>query len=125
MNTRITNQRIKILNYLKSVNTHPSAEMVYNNVVKELPQITLATVYRNLNLLAERGDVLRLEVESEYRYDGNTGFHQHLICKKCKKIIDIFQKNIPEDITKKIKNKEFTTESVIVVFYGYCKKCGE
>ena len=125
MITRMTNQRIKILDYLKSIDNHPSAEMVYDNVVKELPKITLATVYRNLNLLAEQGEILKLEVGSEYRYDRNIGFHQHLICKKCKKIIDIFQKNIPEDTIKKIKNKEFTTESVIVIFYGYCKKCGE
>lgn len=123
MNTRMTNQRIKILDYLKSVDNHPNAEVVYDNVIKELPQITLATVYRNLNLLAEQGEILRLDVGSEYRYDGNIGFHQHLVCKKCNKVIDIFQKSIPEGTLKKIKNKEFTIESIRVIFYGYCKKC--
>ena len=64
--TRNTIQRIKIMKYLKSVKTHPTAEMVYNAVVKEIPSITLATVYRNLHNLANKGKILMFEFNKEY-----------------------------------------------------------
>jgi Fur family peroxide stress response transcriptional regulator len=122
-NTRMTNQRLKIMEYLKSVKTHPTAEMVYNKVVKELPKITLATVYRNLNLLADQGEILRLEINNEYRYDADLSFHQHCVCKKCGKIIDLFQKEISRYALNKIRTNNFKPTSVNVIFYGICKKC--
>lgn len=120
---RLTNQRIKILNYLKSVENHPNAEMVYNAVKKELPAITLATVYRNLNLLAEHGDILMFKVNNEYNYDGDTCCHQHCICTKCGNVIDSFQKEISDYALKKIKSKDFKAECVCIIFKGKCKKC--
>lgn len=125
MNNRMTNQRIKILNYLKSVKTHPTAEIVYNAVKKELPTITLATVYRNLNLLAEKGEILRFEINGEYRYDACTDFHQHGVCKKCGKIVDSFQKEISKYALSKFKSKDFDADEVCIMFKGICKKCKE
>jgi len=122
-NTRLTNQRIKILEHLKSVKTHPTAEMVYDTVVKGLPAITLATVYRNLNLLADRREILRLEINNEYRYDADLSFHQHCVCKKCGKIVDLFQKEISKYALDKIKTADFEPSSVNVIFYGICKGC--
>ena len=57
---RQTIQKLKIMQHLHSVKTHPSAEMVYNAVKEEVPTITLATVYRNLNSLANAGKILKL-----------------------------------------------------------------
>ena len=85
---RNTNQRLKILEYLKCVKTHPTAEQVYNDLRKDMPAISLATVYRNLHLLAEQKEVLRLEINNEYHFDGDSCRHQHCVCKKCGKIID-------------------------------------
>lgn len=123
MKRRQTIQRIKILGYLKSVVTHPTAEMVYIAAKKEIPTITLATVYRNLHLLADEGEISRLEINNEYRFDANVGKHQHYVCKKCGEILDVFQKEISEYALKKVDGKKFEPDTVQVIFYGLCKKC--
>ncbi|OIP30687.1 MAG: transcriptional repressor [Candidatus Aenigmarchaeota archaeon CG_4_9_14_3_um_filter_37_18] len=122
MKNRMTNQRIKILDYLRTTKKHPSAEMVFSEVKKQLPAITLATVYRNLNLLAEKGDILRLEVNGEYRFDADTKLHQHCVCKKCGKVMDLFENRIKIPLNK-IKIKDFEPESASVEIFGICKKC--
>ena len=86
MKRRQTIQRIKILEYLEGVKTHPTAETIYREVKKELPTITLATVYRNLNLLADEGKIVKLEINNEYHFDADRSNHQHGVCKKCGKI---------------------------------------
>ena len=121
---RKTIQKIKILEYLKSVKTHPTAETVYNAVRKEIPTITLATVYRNLNLMAVNGEILKLEINNEFRFDGEICGHQHCICKKCGKIIDAFHEEINKYALKKIGTKKFKPTCVSVMFKGYCKDCG-
>lgn len=119
----MTTQRIKIQDYLRSVKTHPSAEAVYNAMKKELPSITLATVYRNLNLLAEQSNILRFKINNEYHYDGDICHHQHCLCTKCGKIIDSFRKEISDFALKKIKSKDFKADCVCIIFKGKCKKC--
>jgi len=123
MNTRITKQRKIILNHLKSVKTHPSAEMVYGDVVKDEPKITLATVYRNLNLLADQMLITRLEINGEFRYDADMEFHQHLICNQCGKIKDVFQKEISEHALNKLETNNFDVSSVKIIFEGICDSC--
>lgn len=123
LKTRNTIQRIKIIDYLKSVKTHPTAEMVYNAVVKDIPTITLATVYRNLNLLAEQRQILKFEVNKEFRFDGDTCNHQHCVCRKCDKIMDSFKKNISQYALNNINSNEFKADCVNIMFNGTCKKC--
>ncbi len=118
---RMTVQKMKILEHLKSVKTHPTAEMVYNVVKKDIPSITLATVYRNLNCLSEDGKIVKLEINGEFRFDADMGKHQHCVCKKCGKILDVFQKEISEYALKKIKSTDFVPSGVQVIFYGNCK----
>lgn len=121
--TRITNQRLKILQYLKKVKTHPRAEEVYEKIKAEMPAISLATVYRNLNRLAEEGEILRLEINKEYHYDGDKCSHQHCLCKKCGIILDVFQKDISEYALSKIKSEGFQPSCVTIMFNGVCKNC--
>ncbi|MDP7244298.1 MAG: transcriptional repressor [Flavobacteriales bacterium] len=120
---RLTIQKIKILEYLKSVKTHPTAETIYDTVKKELPTITLATVYRNLNLLNNEGKIRRLNINNNFNFDADISTHQHCICKKCSKIYDIFQKEISKYALNKIQLDNFEPSSVNVIFYGICKKC--
>jgi len=120
---RLTSQRLKILDYLRGVKTHPTAEMVYNAVKKDLPTISLATVYRNLNLLAEQGEIIKLELNSESHFDGDMCNHQHCVCSKCRRIIDIFQEDISEYAMKKIKSSDFKPSCVNIIFKGHCKHC--
>ena len=123
MGMRQTNQRIKGLGCLRKVKTHPKAEEVFLMVRKELPAITLATVYRNLNRLAEGGEILKMEIGGEYRYDADISFHQHCICKKCGEVKDLFQEEISKFCLNKIKMVGFDPDSVCVLFHGCCKKC--
>lgn len=121
--TRTTIQRMRILEYLKSVHIHPTAEQVHKAAVKKLPMITLATVYRNLNLLADQGEILRLELCGEYHYDADTSFHQHGHCRKCNHIEDFFQEEISKQALGKLKSK-FKAEGVRITYDGLCAKCG-
>ncbi len=121
--TRKTSQMLKILEYLKSTKSHPTAEEVYQEVRKELPAISLATVYRNLNKMAEQGMISKMQFGSEARYDADICCHQHCICRKCGRIIDVFHKEISEFALKKAKSNEFHPECAAIIFKGVCKKC--
>ncbi|MBW2965454.1 transcriptional repressor [Candidatus Woesearchaeota archaeon] len=120
---RNTNQRIKILEHLTGVKTHPTAEMVYNAVKKDLPAISLATVYRNLNNLADEGSIVKLEINGEFRFDGDVCSHQHCICRKCGKVMDVFHKEISEYAMKKIRSRYFEPSCVNIMFTGFCRGC--
>ena len=125
-NKRMTSQRIKVLQYLKSVKNHPTAEVIYREVKKDLPSITLATVYRNLNILAENKDIQRLEINGEFHFDGDTCNHQHFICNNCKKIFDIFDKTLSNAVLRNInKDKNFQVSCVNIIYRGLCKECME
>ncbi len=121
--TRNTNQRIKILAFLRGVKNHPSAEEVYNAVRKDLPAITLATVYRNLNLLAEMGEIQRIEVNNEYRFDANSCNHLHCICRNCREVFDLDMPSITEYALKQFPGREFHPECVKIMYSGVCDTC--
>ena len=120
---RNTIQMQKVKECLEKMKTHPNAETVYYAVKKELPSVTLATVYRNLNKLAEDGQILKIEFNGEFRFDGDTSFHQHLVCKKCGQIFDYFDKNISKYVLKKFSSDSFEAENVCIMFWGLCKNC--
>lgn len=120
---RNTNQRMKIFEHLKSIKTHPTAEMVYQAVRKDLPAISLATVYRNLNALSQEGKILKLEINGEYHFDGNICSHQHCICSRCGKVMDVFHREISEYAMKKIRSRYFEPSCVNIMFAGFCRDC--
>jgi len=75
---------------LRDTKSHPSAEWIYEQVKKEMPGIGLATVYRNLRLLKEEGEVLEMRTSTEAAcFDGNTNMHYHFYCDRCGKIMDL------------------------------------
>jgi len=120
---RQTYQKLKIAEYLRSVKSHPTAEMVYSAVKKDIPTISLGTVYRNLNLLAEQGEATKITINNEAHFDGQICNHQHFVCRKCGKIIDIPQEEISGYAMKKVNCKGFRPICVSVKFTGYCNKC--
>lgn len=125
---RNTIQRTKILSYLMSVKTHPTAEMVYAAISKDLPMLTLATVYRNLHSLADEGTILRFKYKNTYRFDANLMHHFHAVCKNCGTIYDYTSKEYEKFIVsekKDLAEKGFIADSYNIIFYGLCNKCNE
>jgi len=121
---KYSRQRDLILKALKDNVVHPSADYLYGILKKQLPQLSLATVYRNLNLLAENGLIKRIEgLDGSIHFDHNTYRHYHFICKKCKKIYDI-PVEPARDMIAAIEEKaglEITDHDM--VFKGVCPNC--
>ena len=90
MPQRFSQQRERIYQTVLESRAHPTAEMVYQQLKPEMPRLSLGTVYRNLSLMTDAGEVRRITVpEHPDRYDGDVSPHDHLLCMKCKKLFDI------------------------------------
>ncbi len=120
---RKTVQMTKVFEYLSKVNTHPTAEMVFNEVKKEIPSITLATVYRNLNKLAENKSISKLEINGEFRFDADCSLHEHCVCRECFSITEYVDKKFPKNLLDNFRSGKFKADSVNVIFYGLCNNC--
>lgn len=121
---RYSHQRKLILEAVKSVKTHPTADMIYEMLRPIEPNLSLGTVYRNLNLLAGNGDITPLYTgDDKVHYDGDTSSHRHFVCKKCRRIIDIFiEPTIPQEMTSQMGLK---IEEEKTVYYGQCRECAQ
>lgn len=121
--TRMTKQRAVILEVLRSVHSHPTADEIYGMVRKRLPHISLGTVYRNLDLLTTAGEILRLDRAGiQKRFDGNAMPHQHVRCRDCGKIGDVFPPAaLPALADATVSG--FTIHGVEVEFVGLCRDC--
>ncbi|WP_456430921.1 Fur family transcriptional regulator [Thermosulfuriphilus sp.] len=120
---KMTPQRLAILEYLEDNKEHPSAEDIYRHVRIKFPSMSFATVYNTLEALKERGLVQELHIDpSKKRFDPDTTPHNHLICLRCHKIVDIFTNpplnNIPEE-----ELKGYKIVAAQVVLYGFCPEC--
>ena len=121
---RLTTQRQVILEELGKVKTHPTASEVYEMVRKRLPRIGLGTVYRNLELMAESGMILKLEVGgTQKRFDADTSTHYHIRCCLCGKVDDI-QVPVQEAVNSIAAHVcEYTVLSHHIEFTGICSSC--
>lgn len=122
--TRMTKQRKAILRVLRSTDSHPTADWIYEKVRKEIPNISLGTVYRNLNVLAEHGRIRVLDYGSNHsRYDGNPEQHYHFRCTKCGGVYDL-EIDLSSDLNKKINEQTgFIAHSHRLEFSGICPEC--
>ncbi len=123
--TKRSKQRDAIIAFLMTRKDHPTADTIYMNIKKQFPNISLGTVYRNLALLSERGDILKLSYDNGAdRYDASIEPHYHFICKECGEVIDIEMESFDQEVIEKA-NQYFPgkiTESV-TYFRGTCEKC--
>ena len=119
-----TYQRIAIYKILQQREDHPTAEDIYKEVLKEHPTVSLATIYKNLETLAGHNLIGKVtHLHDLARYDKNTNHHHHLVCIKCKKIIDVQSKNLEDlKIPSKLK-KDFKVTDYKVQFDGICHQC--
>jgi Fur family peroxide stress response transcriptional regulator len=119
---KLTPQRLAILDYLRDNLEHPSAEDIYKAIVERFPTMSFATVYNTLDTLREKGAVQELTIDPrKKRFDPNPEPHHHLICIRCKRILDVhidYQLQIPEEM----KNG-FEVVGNHIEFYGTCPDC--
>ena len=122
---RITPQRVAVLRILAASEGHPSVESVYENVRREFPTTSIATVYKTVHLLKQLNEVLELGFpDGSNRYDGNKPFpHPHVICVRCQKIIDPDLGSL-EDMTSKVADETgFDVLTHRLDFFGICSEC--
>jgi len=122
---RNSKQRRLILEALMENPVHPSAETIYNMLKPEHPELSLGTVYCNLNLLADMGIIQRVQMSiPQEHYDGNTSCHYHMLCDTCGEIVDIFPGDRCGTLKCGIETDEghFINEQC-VLFHGTCANC--
>ncbi len=121
-----TNQRRVIIEELKKLKTHPTADELYSIVRRKLPQISLGTVYRNLDVLSEAGKIWKLELGGKQRrFDGNIKLHHHLRCVECGCVEDLELEDmepVEEILARKVDGR---IKGWSLEFQGLCEKCGE
>jgi len=121
---RKTRQRQRILEVLRATKSHPTADWIYSQVKSKFPKLSLGTVYRNLKLLKEQGEIIELDFGSTFsRFDGVCEDHYHFACRKCRRVFDV---NIPVEDNlnnKAAKATHFNVECHRLVFYGLCTEC--
>jgi len=121
---RRTKQKEAILEVLRDTTSHPTADWVYNEVRKEIPNISLGTVYRNLRLLCESGEILELDLCGTLaRFDARQDNHYHFRCEKCGRVFDV-DLPVDEEIDRRAAQKTgFEVSFHRLEFRGVCKNC--
>lgn len=122
---KVTPQRMAIYSYLMKSTAHPSVETIYNDLKPEHPTMSLATVYKNVATLRDAHLVNEFNVgEDSHRYDADTHFHTHLVCRHCHDLFDYYGE-IPLNTTilNLRNNMDFHVDKQEVIFYGTCKSC--
>lgn len=118
---RYSRQRELIYQTLKSSKEHPTAEMIYQILKPANPSLSLGTVYRNLNLLADEGVVLRMPFTVD-RYDADTSEHPHFLCKSCGNLYDL-EMAVGAGLDELVNSLGYQVERHDLTFRGICKKC--
>jgi len=115
-------QREAILSVLRATDTHPTANWIYSEVRKQIPNISLGTVYRNLAALSQAGEILTLNVGDGFdHFDGDISPHLHLHCRCCNSITDAKLSSDP--FADAANCHGFIPENTAYVVYGICKNC--
>ncbi|MDR1106356.1 MAG: transcriptional repressor [Treponema sp.] len=125
-------KRDAILEAIKSTDEHPSAQRVYDRLKPRIPGLSLGTVYRNISVFRDEGDVVSVGVVNrEERFDGKTAPHPHLVCGRCGAIADLpcpdegALRRTGEKIADPVSRAGFVIDYRKTVFYGLCGACAE
>ena len=123
-NYRLTPQRVELVRLIAASEGHPSATQLYETIKTRFPTMSQATVYKTLTLLKEMNQVFEIDLRDDSHYDGNRPDpHTHLVCIRCKKIVD-GEFDIDQESIEKIE--ETSGYKIIwpqIVFFGLCAEC--
>lgn len=123
---KYSSQREAIIRFLRTRKDHPTADVVFQHIREDIPNISLATVYRNLNQLAAAGTILRLTTNGKTdHFDACVEPHYHFCCKSCNAVKDIDMEPLPELMTKATEASSFKIEAATILFSGLCDSCKE
>ena len=122
---RLTPQRMELVRLIAASEDHPSAARLYARIKAQFPTMSLATVYKTLDLLNGLGEVLEIDLHDDCHYDGIRPYpHPHVICTKCQKIVDgeldLSVRNLVSEIEQL---SGFSIERHQLDFYGLCPEC--
>ena len=118
---RSSRQRDAVLEVLQNSCDHPTADVIYERVKLQIPNISLGTVYRNLGQLKDEGLITIVESsDTKVHYEGNLTDHIHFLCKKCCNITDVFCK---PQVPAALGDMGLQVESQKTVYYGLCNSC--
>lgn len=124
MQTRNTVQRQIVLQAVRSMHNHPTADSVYAVVAAEHPSISKATVYRNLNQLSLQGEIRRVPVTNGAdRFDFNVSEHYHVRCTECGGVYDVFMPPVDDLIDRITDDSGVQIQRYNIVFEGICVAC--
>jgi len=122
---RLTPQRVELIRLIAASEGHPSASRLYEQIKVQFPTMSLATVYKTLDLLKELGEALEIRLRDDSHYDGRKPYpHPHLICMKCQKIMDGELETAVNTIVQEVEtNFGFQIVKHQLDFYGICPEC--
>jgi Fur family transcriptional regulator, peroxide stress response regulator len=121
--SRNTRQLEVVWNAIKDDDSHPTADQVYDKVRKHLPNVSLGTVYRNLQKLVADEKLQVLMLGRSQRFDPLVKRHQHFICEKCGQVFDVLVNTKDEIRPARLPHAGFKVTSHQLAFYGACKHC--
>lgn len=123
MKARNTVQRQLVLEAVQKLH-HPTAEDVYGMIIKDHSNVSRATVYRNLNLLADAGQIRRVQLlDAAIRFDGSLTDHYHAQCRSCGKVLDVMGETCLGSLGDALKEQGFDVETKEVLLRGLCADC--
>ena len=111
---------------LQHTGHHPSADWIYERLKEEFPNLSMGTVYRNLNILIDQGLIKKIDFGSTFdRFDANVGPHYHFICERCGSIIDL-EVPIDESLNQRVSQATpYAARRHRIEFFGICDRCQE
>ena len=121
---KYSRQRESIKTFLAGRTDHPTAETIYTCLRERQPHISLGTVYRNLSLLTQLGEIRKISTgDGPEHYDGDTRPHHHFICRNCHRVMDLWSEDTDCLVETAARNFHGQIEGCAVNFYGLCEDC--
>lgn len=120
---RRTRQRQLVLDSVENRCDHPSAEDIFNEVRESDPRVSLATVYRNLHLLVDSGEILSIHTDKGERFDRRTDDHAHIVCEQCGRVEDAPVPNLKSADNQAAAQTGYVVSGHELLFMGICPNC--